>query len=211
MNSTQQLIAAALLTLTAASAASAGTLEGNAFSLTYNDSALQYYGDLSLTQDGFGVEFFPEEFFASSSSLATTLKLTIQTKSGYALNGVSLAEDGWWNGASGAGGAQLILAADGRRFKDSFVVPANEGSGFKDWSGSANVDLDGATVATVSLVNSFVAQQGTQLGLQYGALTFDLASVSPIPAVPEPEGYLMLLTGLGMVGFIARRRTAAQG
>ncbi|NMG76653.1 PEP-CTERM sorting domain-containing protein [Aromatoleum diolicum] len=214
MHPKQKLIVAALLTLTTAGAVSAGTLEGSTFSLTYNDSALQYYGNLSLSQGGFGVEFFPTTFAASSSSVFSTLDLTLQAKSGYVLNSVSLIENGWWNGAAGSGGAQLIVAAGGSPVMDSFVVSANDGLGFQTWSGFAHAELDGATDATVSLMNSFLAQQGTQLGLQYGALTFDLASVAPaniLPAVPEPEGYLMLLTGLGMVGFIVRRRTVAHG
>jgi len=30
-----------------------------------------------------------------------------------------------------------------------------------------------------------------------------------VAAVPEPETYAMLLTGLGLIGFIARRRQKA--
>jgi len=33
---------------------------------------------------------------------------------------------------------------------------------------------------------------------------------SSVTAVPEPETYAMLLAGLGLVGFMARRRKAKQ-
>jgi hypothetical protein len=37
-------------------------------------------------------------------------------------------------------------------------------------------------------------------------LAFQPLGVGPTPAVPEPETYAMLLAGLGLVGFVARRR-----
>jgi hypothetical protein len=37
-------------------------------------------------------------------------------------------------------------------------------------------------------------------------LSFQPLGVGPTPAVPEPETYAMLLAGLGIVGFVARRR-----
>ena len=38
------------------------------------------------------------------------------------------------------------------------------------------------------------------------APSVQIATISPLPVVPEPETYAMLLAGLGMVGVIARRR-----
>ena len=36
-----------------------------------------------------------------------------------------------------------------------------------------------------------------------------LDNVSVMTAVPEPESYAMMLLGLGLLGFMARRKTAA--
>ena len=36
-----------------------------------------------------------------------------------------------------------------------------------------------------------------------------LDNVSVTTAVPEPESYAMMLLGLGLLGFMARRKTAA--
>ena len=38
-------------------------------------------------------------------------------------------------------------------------------------------------------------------------MTFPVASNgTPVPGVPEPETYALMLAGLGAVGFVARRR-----
>ena len=39
-----------------------------------------------------------------------------------------------------------------------------------------------------------------------GSMTFPVGAQAPVPAVPEPETYALLLAGLGVVGFMARRR-----
>ncbi len=49
-----------------------------------------------------------------------------------------------------------------------------------------------------SLINSYVHVQGITGGYS--------AKYTPLSAVPEPETYVMLLAGLGLVGFIASRR-----
>ncbi|MEG1324253.1 MAG: FxDxF family PEP-CTERM protein, partial [Janthinobacterium sp.] len=46
---------------------------------------------------------------------------------------------------------------------------------------------------------------------QYGNYsTFTGTFASPVAAVPEPETYAMMLAGLGLVGFMARRRKAGK-
>jgi len=48
----------------------------------------------------------------------------------------------------------------------------------------------------------------TAFNLTGGALSNYRGYASPVAAVPEPETYAMLLAGLGLMGFIARRRKA---
>lgn len=54
------------------------------------------------------------------------------------------------------------------------------------------------------LALDFVAT-GDPNGPQYYAF-FDGLTVSPVAAVPEPDTYAIMLAGLGLLGFIARRR-----
>ncbi|TXT22552.1 MAG: hypothetical protein FD134_2457, partial [Gallionellaceae bacterium] len=35
------------------------------------------------------------------------------------------------------------------------------------------------------------------------------SNIAPPPAVPEPETYAMLLAGLGLLGFVGRRKKTA--
>jgi len=63
-------------------------------------------------------------------------------------------------------------------------------------------------VGTALLANNSV----TTYGNQYGNATFGLTSAGVLTytaPVPEADTYAMLLAGLGLMGFIARRRTAA--
>ena len=73
--------------------------------------------------------------------------------------------------------------------------------GFSGWTTSTMT----FTATSASEVLSFLAK-----GTTPGAPPFLLLdSVSLTAAVPEPETWAMLLGGLGLVGFMARRRRAA--
>ena len=48
--------------------------------------------------------------------------------------------------------------------------------------------------------------QGTSGATYVGGATFNAGAVVPTSPVPEPETYAMLLAGLGLIGFAARRR-----
>jgi len=58
----------------------------------------------------------------------------------------------------------------------------------------------------------FTASAGdTITGLRFTSNTnaFESSNYSTTPAIPEPETYALMLAGLGVMGFIARRRKAA--
>lgn len=75
--------------------------------------------------------------------------------------------------------------------------------------GSFSVDpfLGGSKLfSNLSAGNYFYEVTG--LASNAGAYYYSLSSVAVSAPVPEPEGYAMLLAGLGLIGMIARRRMA---
>lgn len=124
---------------------------------------------------------------------------------------------GYWSEGSGSG---LNLGGDGSQ---NLSAPAGY-TAYTWWgqdptsvygtnkTASFSITLDNVAVGTNTvgistyLANNTIAGQAFAHN-QYGNYsTFTTSAVSAIAAVPEPETYAMLMAGLGLMGFIARRR-----
>jgi hypothetical protein len=79
---------------------------------------------------------------------------------------------------------------------DGTLVPSTLGAGNKSISFSANETLGSSFVVSVQY------DKAVGVGSFGGSVT-----VTP---VPEPETYALMLAGLGAIGFVARRRSAAK-
>lgn len=84
-----------------------------------------------------------------------------------------------------------------------FVVALKAGNEYALW-GFDNAAVDGSDAGTFSIV--FTNNGGQNPALSHLIVFGREAGGGSVTSVPEPETYAMLLAGLGLVGFAARRK-----
>jgi hypothetical protein len=120
------------------------------------------------------------------------------------LHGTIIAGSGLLNfkpsSTTASGYSELTIHVDS--YNTSVFDPATIASGDSIFTLRVNNSLDG----------SFLNPIGSVMGHSYNAANGDLKVASDgnlVLSVPEPETYAMMLSGLGLVGFMARRRKVA--
>jgi hypothetical protein len=131
-----------------------------------------------------------------------------------------------YSGAGISGSGEFITGAVGSPYTVTGVTGTANGLGITGLSGYAGADNKLFSPASPGYVDfagiSFSTASGPDWNLFYNGGNFALRSdVDPIgyasngqpldiltvtAAVPEPETYAMMLAGLGLLGFVARRR-----
>lgn len=202
-----------VLALLSGGAVAATTLAGGSVSYTFDETALGLFGSASIS--GGSLVFTPSGFVADGTSMAATetINITVTAASGYVLTGFSLNE---------TGGYALPLAGDTAWATGSIKAIDIEGttgnqlpvsfSGILDggvWAANAAITLPAAgwggadgkiTSVTLTLSNQLFAMGDASIwkdGVGIG---------STVTAVPEAHSYGMFLAGLGLVGYLTRRR-----
>jgi hypothetical protein len=105
----------------------------------------------------------------------------------------------WETGESQESAQVFLWANNGGNVQFTFTRGASDVTSFDLSSyATALADMGGTSFTKVGIGG--LDQLGTSKG-------FDLDAVS-ISAVPEPEAYAMLMAGLGLIGFMVRRRNA---
>lgn len=115
---------------------------------------------------------------------------------------------------------QFQYSIDGTNFVDFALFDGNAGD---TWFNNRSVDLSSIAGAdnnanfAFRIVSAFApgtsAYAASNTGSSYatsGTWRFDMVTVSgdTVAAVPEPETYAMMIAGIGLMGFTARRRQA---
>jgi hypothetical protein len=219
--------AAALALGSSTSFAALQTLTGTTFSVTFDDTLVGLFGTPTLR--GNALQWFPSGspgFSTTSSggitSANSTFALMITALPGYALSGFNLTEAGDYFAFAGSGstaqvavGGQLRVTPLGGSTQLASIVagaPFTSTNDFAaptlDWSATAAVTPLTGTVmmANVSIQNLLRARVTGSDGFAFVEKKEAFLSVSTSP-IPEPETYVLLLSGLGVVLFLGRRRS----
>lgn len=206
--------------------ASSVTLTGTHFDVTYDNAALGLFGaPVSLVDDQ--LYFFPTTFVAQTDLgikvSNSTIALKITAKDGFQLSSFGLEEGGdYFYFGSGAAGSHVGVSASGQLrvtplpgitsanplSSSSFSANAAYDFTTSNWNASAWAWAPaGTTVANVSIQNILAAYaQRDPDGYAFIEKKDAVLSIG-VTAVPEPETWAMLLSGLALVGFLARRRS----
>ena len=101
-------------------------------------------------------------------------------------------------------GNSVIAAIDGN-FSYADTIVGNGNAGFLiDVSGAQRGYLNSHVFNQAGYTNFRIALETTMSDVADGPDSF--SAVESVPVIPEPETYAMMLAGLGLMGFIVRRR-----
>lgn len=217
----RRLVAAALLAFAVSGGASAmpdaaggrNKVSELGFKLDYNDAFANIFGSAKYA-NGMLV-FAPKALAVSGGQTASyeNLQLTVTALGNNVLSSIALGAEGDYQvkGSDSKVDASVVWSlpgGDSKRY--SFSQAGGSNSGKKDWSDQAVFDDVGVSSWTVTL-GTALASSGSKANIAFDTLSVGAvvaAAPAAIAPVPEPDSYAMLLAGLGMVGFIVRRRAA---
>lgn len=201
------------------------TLDGEHFTISYDTAVLGLFGtpllvDSSLVFAPGGSPGFSAQSGNGFDFTNSTFSFTIAADPGYKLTGFNLFEAGdyFLIGSSSqvsVGGQLRVKPLGGSALTAAIspVAPLTIQTGFplfttSNWEAAASVSptnpLGSAVVSIENILGAFspVGQGGYAF---VEKKNIELGFV--LTPIPEPESYAMLLAGLGLMGFVARRRS----
>lgn len=186
------------------------TATGAHVTYTFNSAELELFGPVeSVSISGDTLNFAPSSFSVSGFGLLEdTLLVNVSAHSGYQFSSFSLAESGSYT----AGG---IVDVDGMfDVRDNYAPNSNfvaagivESFGASNgWTAQTGNVLPLAGWGENGVFNSATLTITNTLFVGDATLSKDYVGISVVTTpVPEAQNYAMLLAGLGLVGFMARR------
>lgn len=230
MNFKIKSLAVSVLFAALSSQAMAAThvLDGDHFTVTYDDAIVGLFGTPSLSNSslvfatgGTGTSNFSAQTDSGVKFTNSTFTFSIVADQGYTLTGFNLVESGDYyllgDASKVSVGGQLRVSQAGTAVQSSSIkatAPLTTVTSFDsfettNWTANASVSPVAAlTSATVQIQNILGAKATAS---QDGYAFIEKKNVAlgfSVSAVPEPESYAMLLAGLGLMAGIARRRSA---
>ena len=221
------LAAIFLLAVASANASAANvTLDGDKFTISYDTSVIGLFGTPTLV--GSSLVFAPggsPGFSAQSESgmkvTNSTFSIMIMADPGYTLSSFNLFEGGDYmligNSSRVSVGGQLRVKPVNLAAMTATITPSAplttqttfDAFATTDWEAHASISpampLSNAAVSIENLLGARtrLADDG------YAFIEKNNVELSfVLTPVPEPESYAMLLAGLGLMGAVARRRSA---
>jgi hypothetical protein len=195
------------------------TLTGTTVSYSYDDADLGLFGAGVLSGDQ--LLFAPSDFAATSTNggfAFSTIHVTVTANSGYQLSSFNLSEGGSYSlggigasaGVTGEFGALDIEGTTANYIPVTIQASAPLDGATANWTAQAGVNLPatgwGGVDGLVGSVRLTISNQLYIDGVASIAKEFVNISTSTVATpVPEAKTYAMLLVGLGLVGFMARR------
>lgn len=200
------------------------TLAGTTVSYSFDDAELGLFGAASLSGDQ--LVFTPSSFTASTSTggfAFSTIHVTVTANSGYQLSSFNLSEGGSYSlsgdatvGVTGEFGALDIEGTTANYIPATILASAALDGSTATWAAQAGVNLPatgwGGVDGMVGSAKLTISNQlyATTLFDGVGSITKEFVNISTVTTpVPEAQTYAMLLAGLGLVGFMARRSRMA--
>jgi hypothetical protein len=213
-------------TLTGAAFAASVTLSGTTVDFSFDDTLFGLFGQANVAGDN--LYFTPVNFSAESMNGAgfdltkQTFNVKVTAHEGWDFSSLALTERGDY--LQVGQGAKVVVSGQIRAFDTmnplgemtSSILPTGafqQTDDFitKNWEAKAEANLasmSAASMINVTLQNILVAQSpiGTDT-LAFIEKKYAGLNVITTP-VPEAETYAMMLAGLGLIGFVVRRRAA---
>lgn len=185
------------------------TATGAHVTYTFDSAKLGLFGPVeSVSIAGDTLSFQPSSFSVSGFGLLEdTLLVSVSAHSGYQFSSFSLVEGGSYT----AGG---IVDVDGMfDVRDNYAPNSNfvaagivETLGAGVWTAQTGNVLPLAGWGENGVFNSATLTITNMLFVADATVSKDFVSISAVTTpVPEAQNYAMLLAGLGLVGFMARR------
>jgi hypothetical protein len=211
-------------TLTGAAFAASVTLSGTTVDFSFDDSMLGLFGTAKVAGDT--LYFTPTDFVAQSSNGAgyvltnETINVEVTARQNYDFSNFGFTEKGDYlmlgSGTSVAvtGQVRLFDVANPNVDITSTLLPANPmthvGVPTDNWIAQNSTDLSAwntANTLNVTVENLLLASTSIPNSLAFVEKKYVGLSFVTTP-VPEAETYAMMLAGLGLIGFVVRRRAA---